>query len=195
MVFKPPEPPPPPCGVWSGGYGEAGREPEETEMCRVCVCVCVCVCVREESKREAWSHVENDSRKPLAGVSTRILPGLWLGSWESYLLARTPPTDLQLSRVVHCSDFPEAPYAVTLGVSFSLSSFTEGQPLSYILTGCVEGRGSCSPCPHRVWQGFRHAMCSSCACEKGQRRATRAVGARLHRGGSRDGKSLGGSQP
>lgn len=77
--------------------------------------------------------------------------------------------------------------------SLSLESFTEGQPLSYILNGCVEGRGRCSPCPHRVWQGFRHVMCSFCACEEGQRRMTGAVGARLHRGGSRDGKNLGGS--
>ena len=89
------------------------RYAAETEM--------YCVCVRGGSKRKAWSHVENDSRKPLAGVATRVLPGLWPGSWESSLLARTLPTDLQLSRAVHCSDFPEAPYAVTLGVSLSLS--------------------------------------------------------------------------
>ena len=66
--------------------------------------------------------VTRGERKPLTGVAPRTLPGLWPGSWESSLPARTLPTDLQLSRAVPCSDFPEAPYAVTLGVSLSLLS-------------------------------------------------------------------------
>ena len=113
----PQSPLPIPVAFGVGDMKRGGENQEryaaETEM--------YCVCVRGGSKRKAWSHVENDSRKPLAGVATRVLPGLWPGSWESSLLARTLPTDLQLSRAVHCSDFPEAPYAVTLGVSLSLS--------------------------------------------------------------------------
>ena len=30
VVIFPPEPPPHPCGIWSRGHEEAGREPGET---------------------------------------------------------------------------------------------------------------------------------------------------------------------
>lgn len=108
------------------------RPAAETEMYSVCGGA-------GGSKRKAWSHVENDSRKPLTGVARRILPGLWPGSWESSLPARTLTTDLQLSRAVPCSDFPEAPYAVILGVSLSLSRVVHGGPASALHTKWMRG--------------------------------------------------------
>lgn len=67
------------------------------------------------SKRNGWLPMENDSRKPPAGVATRISMSLTVQLGE-LLLARTLPTDLQLTRGVLFPNLPKAPYAVTLGV-------------------------------------------------------------------------------